>query len=629
MAMKKIDKYIVVSIIITAIIYINLFKNNITNWDDDIYILKNPYITSLSIDSLKKIFSIEFAGNYHPLTLLSLAINYKISGIKPWSYQLFNLLFHLINIILVYFFIKNIINFKNNSDKTNQITPFIVAFFFGIHTLQVESVAWISERKNVLYTLFYFSSLIFYLKYIKNKFNRDYIFSMILFILSLFSKGMAVPLSLCLILIDYYTGRKILSKKVIIEKIPFLILSVIFGIIAIKVQQSSGATGREDYITIIERIAIASYGFTMYIIKLLFPFKLSAYYPYPMNIGENLPLQYYLFIIIPVLLIILLFKYFLKNKNVLFGVIFFILNIILVLQLIPVGDAIMADRYVYIPIVGFFFVVGYYGNIIWERYAKFRYIFLSIFLLYAYTICFKSYHRVQIWRDSLTLWNNSIDNYPKYNDRGYLNRGNLYLDMNKYLEAFKDYNRVLLFHPMSVSANIGMGLLKMDLKDYDGAIEHFNQALNRKKIYELYVNIAVIKILLNDYENAKKYLDTANILNPLGPEVFINRGIIDINLKNYYNAIEEFNKATKLNKYHNEPYLYRGVAYIDLEKYQEAIEELNNSIQLKPIALAYYYRAVAYIKTNNKDKGCEDFQIALSKGNIEDKIDNEIFKACE
>lgn len=630
MLIKRINtSYIVLlSVIITAVVYINIFKNNLTNWDDDIYILKNPYITSLSFDGLNNIFTKEFAGNYHPLTLLSMALNYKISGIQPWSYQLFNILLHLINVILVYVFTKNLINFKNTSGKINIITPLVVSLFFGIHTMQVESVAWISERKNVLYTLFFFGSLIFYIKYLKNNYKRNYFFALFLFIVSLLSKGMAVPLSMCLIAIDYYAGRKILSGKVIMEKVPFILLSIFFGIVAIKVQQVSGATGREEYISILERIAIAGYGFTQYIIKLIYPFKLSAYYPYPVRLGESLPISYYYYIIVPFVLLFFLIRYLKNNRIVVFGALFFILNIALVLQLIPVGDAIMADRYVYIPIVGFFLIIGYYCNVLWERLFKYRNLLLIAFIVYSYIICFKTFQRVEVWRNSLTLWNDSIKKYPQYNDRGYLNRGNVYLETDNYMEAFKDYNKVLLFNPYSVSANIGMGLLKMKLKDLNGAVEYFNTALSRKKIYELYVNKAVVNILLSDYETARKDLDTARNLNPLGTEVFINRGIIEINLENYNKAIDELNEATKMNKYHNEPYLYRGIANVDLGNYQDAIEELNYSIYLKPLPLAYYYRAMAYIKSNNQNKGCEDFHMALSLGDIREEIDYDVFKDC-
>ncbi|HMD13864.1 MAG TPA: glycosyltransferase family 39 protein, partial [Bacteroidota bacterium] len=201
----------------TAIVYIPSLFNHFTNWDDEIYILNNPLIKNLSVDGVAKIFSTpQYMGNYHPLTLLSYAFDYHLAELQPFVYHVTNLLLHFGCTFLVFFFLIEL--------GMQQTSSFLAALLFGIHPMHVESVAWLSARKDVLYAFFFLGALICYVRYIQRDTKRWYILSLLLFICSIFSKAVAVSLPVVVLLIDYLLDRPF-SKKSILEKIPFFLFS--------------------------------------------------------------------------------------------------------------------------------------------------------------------------------------------------------------------------------------------------------------------------------------------------------------------------------------------------------------------------------------------------------------------
>ncbi len=257
-----------VTIFATLIVYFPSINNDFTNWDDPTYVTENSMIRDLKTDNLKAIFTKPVSLNYHPLTMLTLALDTKratkrkinqqtlLSELDAKPYHITNLLLHLLNTLLVFIFIYLLF-------KKKVIPAFIVALFFGIHPMHVESVAWIAERKDVLYSLFFLAGLIVYLKYLEKLHLKYLIFAFILFLFSSLSKAVAVILPILFYAIDYYTGRKV-NKRAIFEKIPFLIVSIIVGVAAIKIQ-SGGALAKEGVVTFFQTFVFASYGFVTYI----------------------------------------------------------------------------------------------------------------------------------------------------------------------------------------------------------------------------------------------------------------------------------------------------------------------------------------------------------------------------
>ncbi|MBK5286350.1 MAG: glycosyltransferase family 39 protein, partial [Bacteroidia bacterium] len=328
----KYQSILFVILLLTFIAYLPALQNGFV-WDDEPYITKNPLIYSFN---LKEIFSQYVLGNYHPFTMLTLATEYHFFGLNATGYHSVNLLIHLLNVILVFYSVFFL------SDKSG--VALAAALLFGIHPLHVESVAWAAELKDLLYTFFFLASFICYLKYIKGFKKKYYVFALVLFSISLLSKAMAASLPVVLVLTDYFKGRKI-NIKSLLEKAPFFLLALIFGVVAIFAQKSSDAIQDMAVFSFPQKLTFACYGFITYLYKLLSAQNLCVLYPYPIKNGADIPLQYYAYVILFLGLASAVFYSLLYSKKVIYGIGFFTATVFLVLQLLPVGGAIMADRY--------------------------------------------------------------------------------------------------------------------------------------------------------------------------------------------------------------------------------------------------------------------------------------------
>ena len=249
-------------VLISFIVYLPVLQNGFVNLDDDKYIQNNPMLAAFN---LNEIFSRFVEGNYHPFTMLIYSVEYQFFGLNAEGYHAVNLLLHLLNVILVFYVVLYL------SNKTE--VALVASLLFGIHPLHVESVAWASELKDLLYTFFFLSGWICYLRYLKESKTKLYIYCLLLFLLSLMSKAMAVSLPVVLLLTDYFKGRK-LNAKVWLEKIPFFTLSILCGVVAIFAQKSMGAIQDLDVFPLFQRMVFACYSFITYLFKLFIPVDL-------------------------------------------------------------------------------------------------------------------------------------------------------------------------------------------------------------------------------------------------------------------------------------------------------------------------------------------------------------------
>jgi len=597
---KKTNWKIIISIFIIALItFISFYpslNNDFTNWDDPVYVTENSLITNLDYDNIKQLFSKPVSLNYHPLTIVSLAIDYKtgydkntkIVSARPFHAT--NLILHIFNTILVFFLIYLL-------SGNNLSIALIVSLFFGIHPLRVESVSWISERKDVLYCFFYISALITYIKYIKTNKLFLYFFVILLFVFSLLSKGMAISLPFILITIDYYLNRKF-TKKLIIEKLPFIILSVLFGIIAIKIQ-SKGAISEFEIFNIYERISIASYGFFMYIYKLFFPFNLCSYYPYPFPFIKELMKLPVLFYLCPVFIALLgTIIYFSKKytKLLIFGMLFYFFSIAMVLQFISVGTVIIADRYTYIPYIGLFFIIAVFYKYLSDRsietknqkykiFKNLKYVFIIILFIYTIICSYTTYNRTIIWQNSETLWTDVINKYPMQVETSYMNRGNYYarelsLKDSVYLDKAMDDYKVLI-----------------DMKS---------------KNPQVYSNLGNIYVMKGKLEKSIECYNIALLFDSSDYKTLINRALTYIKLKKYALSLKDIEKAIKISPTLQQPHTLEAFNYIMLNDFEKAIILYSKLIADYPDFYdSYYYRGVAYYNLQQYDNSLNDFNYYL------------------
>jgi protein O-mannosyl-transferase len=606
---KKIVWFLVAGIIlISFLVYSPIHKSDFINWDDNLYVKDNPDIQGMNMEHLKKVFSKNYVATYLPMTMLSYSLDYKIGALNPRVYKYTNLVLHIINSLLVFWFVLLLIGQLQNSIseynlKKSYLIAAITSILFALHPINVESVIWIAERKNVLFAFFYLLSLIAYFRFAVREKYWLYILSLFLFVCALLSKGTAVSLSLSIILLDYFLKRNLLSRKVIFEKIPFFILSLVFGFIAVKAQGHENIVLNHPFY---EQLAFASYGFIQYLCKLLVPANLSGYYSYPVHTIIHW---------IDFGLVIILFSVLIKFRKhlsqlIIFGILFFMLNLILLIQVIPVGNTIMADRYIYIPSFGFFLIGAVLISEIKIRASAVYFIITIIFLLYG----FSTIRRVKIWSNSLIFWNDVIQkdtNIPV----AWLNRGTAKNELGDIDGAFNDINRALQIKPDYDIAYYNRGNIFKEKGNLKAAAADYSVTISIRPDYvNAYVNRGNAKLGMGDYQGS--FLDYDKVINlDTGlKEAYNGRGIIYVFAKKYLEAMADFTKAISLDPKYADAYYDRGRLLKIMKKYPEALVDLNKSIQLDAQNMKYFLiRAKVYLKLKNYDYAINDCNSILDK----------------
>jgi len=557
--------YVTGIIVIAFIAYFPSFNNLFTGWDDQLYITNNPHIRSLSFSSIKAFFGTYEMGNYHPLTMFTLALNYHFSGLDPWSYHTTNFILHLANTLLVFVFIRKLCGDIKVSA--------IVSLLFAIHPMHVESVAWVSERKDVLYTFFYLGALCIYMDFLKTQKAKTLLLVFLLYVLSLFSKGVAVTLPLVLLLLDYYSGRKI-DRKALLEKLPFFLLSIVFGVVAIYAQASTDALTVKTGFTFFERILFSSYGILAYLSKLLLPFNLACFYDYPVKINGSYPFLFYISPVIVLGIAYMVYKLFRRNKDIVFASLFFISTIFLVLQILPVGKALYADRYTYVAYIGFFFLIakGVVYVLDAEKFVKSRTLLVVIFCSVGLIFMYQSNKQCRAWKNNTTLWTNALHNAPSA--MSYYSIGEIYMEEHDTANAIAYFDTSIDMRHAYIDPYINRshlfekkGLIDKALADCDTMI---SISPNNSLAYGTKASCLIDK---RDYNDALIFTDKAIQKNPVNVLAYVNKGLALYYLTRYDEAINAFSTAIAIDPTQQDAFFNRSGCYYAEKKYKPALDD--------------------------------------------------------
>jgi hypothetical protein len=576
-AKKPLWPWVLTILAITAICFWPMLQNGFTNWDDEGYVLKNKLLAGPDWNG---IFSQPVVGNYHPLTIISLAINYSISGTDASSYLLFNYILHLVNCALVFYFI-----FQISGKKV--YVAFFAALIFGIHPMHVESVAWVSERKDVLYTFFYLLSLISYWGYLQTGKKVKYGMSFLFFILSLLSKPAAIVLPLVLLLLDYWKGRP-LNRKVFLEKLPFFLFALLVAIITLKIQSTNAVVKLDSY-PLWTRPVFFSYVIIIYLVRFLFPYPLSAFHPFPQI--NSMGWEY---IVCPLLFVGMLFMLwrFRKNKLIVFCFLFFIINLFLVAQLVSIGSSIVSERYTYVPYISIAFLIGMLISQIKSTSVKKSLIVTSTAVILIFGII--SFQRISVWKNSGTLWSNVITHYPGA-PIPRTNRAN--------------YDITQAVDPANKDRAIEI---------YNEALEDCNVALkNKPDDVEALANRQNIYLNLNNDSLAIADADRLVKVAPENKTAYYIRGVVHVHKNEPGLALSEFNKCLLLDPNNDYALAFRAYVFYNFYKnYKDAITDYSKIIDqnLNPQAYHYLNRSYCYFNLADTLHAKIDAQTALQKG---------------
>lgn len=557
---------------ITFIAYIPALDNGFVNWDDPVCIINNDVVHGFSGENMVKSFTEEVSYNYHPLTNISQTIDWVLGGGDAGIFHITSLLIHIVNALLVFLFCMMLTG--------KQWVGLGSALLFAIHPAHVESVAWATERKDVLYGLFFILTLIQYLRYVRGGGNKHYMLAIVFAICSFLSKPAAIPLPLVLILIDYFEGRKLMDRKLIVEKLPFFAMAIIIGLITFSFQSDSAVRTLTE-LGFGERIIFASYSYVMYMVKFFFPYPLYAFYPYP-NLAD-LPTWYYGMPVLALAITGAVLWFGRKNKFLWFGLLFFLLVISISLQLVSFGGAVMADRYTYIPYIGLGIAVLMGIDKLLEKRKNLQKPLLIGGIAVGAIFAALTWVQADSWRDGEALWTHLINRAPQPVRIAYTNRGDYYKDNQQFDKALSDFNKALEISPNEPGTVRLRAKTLFDLQRYDESLTDYKQlVISTPDDKEAWSNIAVIQVLTKQYDDALKSLDRTLQLDPNHAPTYKTQGYLYNDLGRHQASIQAYEKYMQLQGADATIYHSIALSYAQLGNGAKALEAINEAIRLRP-----------------------------------------------
>ncbi|MCS7037734.1 MAG: tetratricopeptide repeat protein [Saprospiraceae bacterium] len=562
----------------TGVLFWPMLSNQFTNWDDQFYVVENALLRG---PDWKGIFSQPVVSNYHPLTILTLALNYQLSELKPFSYYFINWLLHIVNAGLVFYFVWLL------AERRRWVALFVAAVF-ALHPMHVESVAWISERKDVLYTFFYLLGLIAYWRYLTSGKRTLYLWALGVFVLSLLSKPAAVAFPLTLLALDYWRGRSFREVKLWVEKAPFFALAFAMGVVTVLIQSQKAMASIEMY-SLTHRLFFGCHTLLAYVWRFFWPWPLSPFHPYPPvnRLGWLVQAS-------PVLLLAVAGAvwYFRRNRALVFGALFYLANIILVAQFVSIGNTLLAERYTYVPYIGIAFALAM--SVALYAPASVRQP-LSWGLLLAAVAGFSvlTYRYLDTWKNTESLWDTAI-RYAPTAPVPRSNRANHY-----YQEALKPEN-----------ASRYEALMRKAGEDSDAALK------GDPKHYASLDIRTLTHVRLGELEQALPYAQRMVQIAPQNPKGHVLLGTVYQRMKRYDKAIEAFNQALALSPNDADALNGRGASLFNgQQKYREALADFDKAIAVQPNnGMALLNRSRCYYMLGDKARARENAEKARAAG---------------
>ncbi|MCX7872209.1 MAG: tetratricopeptide repeat protein [Verrucomicrobiae bacterium] len=634
--------YIALIVILGVFLYAPVVYFEFIIYDDPDYITLNPLVLKgLTWEGVKwAFFNIHGEKTYwHPLTWLAHMLDCELFGANPSAHHIVNLLLAVLNALLVYVLIWKITSSKWKG--------FIVGVFFLVHPVQIETVAWISERKNLLTCFFALLTLIFYVKYTRCLKLNYYVLVLLSFILCLMAKPALAPLPFLMLLLDFYPlqrlvfsnteGRqnlpisgyqKVTLKRAIIEKLPLFALTLFSCLITLEAHRALQALAISLPLT--WRFENAIVAISEYVIKTVVPYGFAVIYLHPGRWDSTVVLRSSLFLLF---LIGFLILYWRRNKFPLIGWLWFLGMLVPVSGIIQAGMQAMALRFIYFPVIGLLLA---YVCVVDDLLTKIRNgEFLKKFIAAtAIIICFiVSSKQLIIWQNSLSLFENTLK-HTKNNFIAHCNYGLALYYRGYYSEAKEHFLDAIRIYPKFIEARINLGMVLEREGDISGAYEQYRTVVDmRHDIAFAWKSLARVASQIGKNEEALDATLKAIELNPSSdPELYFMAGYISFLLSNPSQAIKYYRKSLELNS--KQPIVLNNLAWLlatlpedELRKGQEAVSlalkanELTGgrSVIINGTLAAAYAEAGEFDKAVETAKKAIELAIAVNDKQFEEK----------
>lgn len=582
----------------TLSVFWQVQNHDFVNYDDNTYVTENSHVQAgLGPRNIIWAFTTTYANFWHPLTWLSHMLDCRLFGLNPGMHHLSSLILHIINSILLFLIFRAMTGSVWRSA--------FVAVLFALHPFHVESVAWVSERKDLVSTLFWLLTMGSYFWYVRHPGINRYLPVLFFFVMGLMAKPMLVTLPFVLLLMDYWPLNRIRFERpgtpaadsqpgatvsrLIREKIPFFILTAAFCVVAFLAQQKGGATGSLDIYPIGVRITNALVSYAGYIGKMIWPHDLAAYYPHPRALqlwqaaGAGLLLA---------CVSILSVREARRRPYLIVGWLWYIGTLVPVIGLVQVGSHAMADRYTYVPFIGLFVVVAWGVSDIAAKWRRRRTI-LAVsagIVIPALMVC--SWAQVGHWKNSITLFSHAIA-ATSNNLKAHNNLGTAQLGLGKLKDAAIHFSAAVRINPDSAVTRYNLGLAFLRQGRVKDAAVQYSEALRIKPDFErAHRDLGDALLAQGRYDEAIGHLVAAVDIDPgdviahnkLG-DALLARGRLD-------EAVVHFAAVLRLRPDYS-AYYNMGNAFLNKGQLDEATAYFAESLRINP------YNAMAHNNMGN------------------------------
>jgi len=568
--------------VVTLALYNPVNRHPFVNYDDDRYVINNPHVRQgLTTDTFTWSLTATEQANWHPLTWMSHALDVSLFRLNPAGHHFTSILLHVVNVILLFLLLMW---------ATNRLGPSaFVAALFALHPINVESVAWVAERKNVLCTMFFFLTFWTYGWYARKPGWKRYLAVAALFAAGLASKPMVITLPFVLLLLDYWPLARVRGaheeadktsalswSRLVIEKLPLFALSTASAVITMKAQQAGGAVRSADEVSLGARIATAVWAYAMYLWKMVWPARLAPLYPHP---GDSLAAWQVLVAAAVLLAISAMVWRFRTRRYLLVGWLFFLGTLVPVIGLVSVGEAAMADRYAYIPLIGIFVLIAF-GAADWAGSHQFGFWPALPAALILAVLAFTTHHQIDYWQSSVDLWSHTLavteNNFVAENNLG----GALILE-DKEEEAHPHFEAAARINPKDPMSRNNLGIY----------FQKHNQ----------------MREAVSEYEAAVHLTNDPSFL----AQTYANLGAAQRSLSEDGPARESFDQSLRFNPNQFNAWLGLGFLAQKQGKLDEAVGDISRSVELQPSAQGYFELGRTLTQAGHLPEALRAYQQAL------------------
>jgi len=583
--------------LITSVVHANSLRNGFISYDDPAYVTKNYQVQrGLTGSGMAWAFTSTSEANWHPITWLSHMSDVQLFGMRPAGHHFTNVLLHTLNVVL--FFL--LLHYATDAHFRSAVA----AALFALHPLNVESVAWIAERKTLLCTTFLFLAFAAYGWYVRKPAVGRYLAVALFFALGLMAKPIIITLPFALLLLDYWPLGRFASHstnsglsgflstlfKVVTEKIPLLLLSIASAAVTVYTQRREGALLSVADLPLGQRLNNAIYSYLAYILKTIWPSRLAVFYPHPEG---SLALWKVITAALVILLVSILVWRQRKRGYLPVGWFWYLGTLVPVIGIVQVGRQAMADRYAYTSLLGLFVMA------VWSvaefaprlRLARASQFALAVAALSLYATF--SYVQVGYWHDSFTLFTHALQVTPD-NSIAEDNLGTAYVEMGRLDEALQHYIAAVRLSPQLSNPHYNLATVLLRENRLDEAQHEYEiaikSAFNELELGQAHNNLAILLMQKNEPAEALREFDKAIRINPTELNSFIGRGLIEYQTGNLDAALTDFTRATQIAP---SPiaYYWLGRTFEGKGDLRSAIRAYENAVRIAPGSVAAGDRA--------------------------------------